>query len=362
MDWVKIRFAVLSNSCIGRPLIAINYKRLSSYRSARWGGGTFNDEIIRCIEQFLPEEKKCNKGLIFRLKVDMIWSYYRYGATPVEYFLFNFFEISNRKRLEYLTVKQKDDICRRYVDFNLFYEELENKYNLYNKLKQFYKREVYLLSEETDKEKFEDFFQTAGELFFKPLDGQCGEGTHIEKYNKKTFSEKFYSWVQNGQKWIVEELIKQDKATSVFNESSVNTVRVNTFRTSKGIEVFTCFMRVGRKGSVCDNGGAGGLLIQLEDHSGLIVSDGYDENGNVYEYHPDSKVRFKGTSIPHWDNLIQTAISAHSIMLSQKFVGWDFALSNGQWVLVEGNWGAFISQQLTRGKGLRKEFEQLMFS
>lgn len=46
-------------------------------------------------------------------------------------------------------------------------------------------------------------------------------------------------------------------------------------------------------------------------------------------------------------------------MKGHKYIAWDFAYTPNGWVLIEGNWGQFLSQFAT-GKGLRKRFEKLM--
>lgn len=359
----KLRFMVLSSLCIGKPLIALNYRKLSSFTSNRWGGGSFHNEIKKQFAIFLLDDEQGDLRITQKLSVDIIWSYYRYGSTPDEYFFYNFRNLSDRERKKYLTTKKKDDECRKFIPISQFVEELENKYNFYCRMRDFYRREAFLLNDNSNKEEFRLFFMEKGSLFFKPLEGQCGQGAHIEQYNQDLFSDKYDFLVSEGKSWIVEELIKQDETTALFNTSSVNSVRVNTFNTNKGIEVYTCFLRVGRQGSVCDNGGLGGILLQLEDTSGVIVSDGYDEKGNVFVSHPDSGIRFKGYQLPDWDKLIETAKTAHMVLNHHKFIGWDFAYTiNKEWVLIEGNWGAFISQQITRGYGIKKEFLELMHS
>ena len=50
-----------------------------------------------------------------------------------------------------------------------------------------------------------------------------------------------------------------------------------------------------------------------------------------------------------------------SLPEQHKYVGFDFALTDEGWVVVEGNWGNF-PHQVCLGKGIRKEFEQLMNS
>lgn len=72
-----------------------------------------------------------------------------------------------------------------------------------------------------------------------------------------------------------------------------------------------------------------------------------------------AKKKFVDFQIPEWHELLQIAEKAHSKMKGHKYIAWEFAYTPNGWVLIEGNWGQFLSQFAT-GKGLRKRFEKLM--
>ena len=46
----------------------------------------------------------------------------------------------------------------------------------------------------------------------------------------------------------------------------------------------------------------------------------------------------------------------HSLIKDYPYVGWDFALTETGWVLIEGNWGEFVCQQMTNKRGFKQEF------
>ena len=48
-------------------------------------------------------------------------------------------------------------------------------------------------------------------------------------------------------------------------------------------------------------------------------------------------------------------------MPDMTYIGWDMALAMDGWCCVEANKGEFVAQQLTLGRGLREEFESLVF-
>lgn len=58
----------------------------------------------------------------------------------------------------------------------------------------------------------------------------------------------------------------------------------------------TPYLKVGRAGSVVDNGGAGGIIINIDKETGELVTDGVREDNTVYARHPDSGMPFKGSA------------------------------------------------------------------
>ena len=161
--------------------------------------------------------------------------------------------------------------------------------------------------------------------------------------------------------YICEELINQDSRLATFNESSVNTVRIPSIWAKSEAHILYPFLRTGRKGSVVDNGGSGGIFALIDAESGVVVSDGFDQSGHRFVKHPDSHVIYKGYQIPEWASLKAAVNKVHSTMPKEfKYVGWDFALTNKGWCVIEANWGDFIAQQKTLGRGLYKEFKKIL--
>ena len=144
-----------------------------------------------------------------------------------------------------------------------------------------------------------------------------------------------------------------------WNYSFVNTVRIPTVLTSKGFYVLGCFLRTGRKGAIVDNAGGGGIFAAIDDKSGMVISDGHDEYGHSYVSHPDSNIQFKGFQLPDWQSVIDIAEKAHRGMPHHRYIAYDFAHTDSGWILIEGNWGQFLSQ-FASGVGLKDEFIKYM--
>jgi hypothetical protein len=298
-----------------------------------------------------------NSALIHDIKK----SYVLHLTKPLEYFLFNFKDKSNSERNQYLTDFIKDTYLKKYAKIKRA-KQLQDKFYVYDKMKQYYNRDACLVLNESDFETFNTFITDKTCFIAKPNAGSFGANTMIYNLIDKDPKAIFNELLSFKTSWILEELIEQVPEMALFNPSSVNSVRIPTFSTKNGYEIFGTFMRVGRKGSVVDNAGAGGIFVKVDEITGEIISDGFNEQGYVFEYHPDSKIHFKGFKIPYYENLKALAKKCHEDLPGHKYVGWDFALTKDGWVMLEGNWGQFLCQQVSSQKPLKKQFITLIKS
>lgn len=315
---------------------------------------TLREEIDNNINVFLSDKQLRNKKIIASYKKDIALCYFRYWISPNEYFVHQFREKSKKERKKYLSKKQKDIICEKKMTLVPF-QQLNNKFAFYRMTSSFFFRDVCRIYEEKDLEDFVSFCKKHPRFIIKPTESSWGNGCKILE-NVDPY-DCFKKLKKEGE-WIVEELIQQDDRMAMWNPSSVNTIRINSFRQKDGSfkQIFP-FFKAGRKGSIVDNGGQGGILASIDALTGIIVTNGLDEWGNYYTEHPDSHVKYIGWKIPLWKELIELSQKVHNVLPSNHiFVGFDFALSKKGWVLVEGNWGDWIAQQATHGRGLKKEF------
>lgn len=161
-------------------------------------------------------------------------------------------------------------------------------------------------------------------------------------------------------KTILEEPIQQSVVMKRLNRSSVNSVRVITLKTDKGIEILDTFLKIGREGSFVDNGGAGGLLVGIDKATGRLSTEARDEFANMFEVHPDSGVTFVDYQLPDWDQLVSIAKNISSQSHHVSYIGWDFAHTDNGWIVVEGNGGSqLIGPQIVFQEGMKKRFLQL---
>lgn len=296
------------------------------------------------------------------LAKDIKQCFYRYLVSPEEYFLFDFEGKNEDYRDSFLSDRQRNRLLYRNCSEKQFIEELSDKFYFYKLTQKYFGRKALLIDNKTnfDFNKFENFLENNKKVFVKPLSDCCGKGAHILDLNKIGNVENLFFNTINRGDWMVEELIIQSKEMALWNSSSVNTIRLPCFYVEGKFYILNPFLRTGRKGSIVDNGGAGGIIAAVDENTGVIVSDGIDEQNHNYSNHPDSGVKFKDWQVPRWKELKEIAQKVFTeCFKSHKYIGFDFALTDNGWILIEGNWGQFLGQFASK-KGIKYKFMEYM--
>jgi hypothetical protein len=145
---------------------------------------------------------------------------------------------------------------------------------------------------------------------------------------------------------IIQLPVQQHREIAVLNSSSLNSLRINTYRKLDGEVVHLgTFMRMGRSGSHVDNTGAGGLFCGIDDKRGVLNADGFSKNGlKVYQAHPDNGLLFADRKVPGFAAARDAYIAAHRQLPWIDLASWDVAIDTaGQPVTIEINVGTTIS-------------------
>ena len=152
-----------------------------------------------------------------------------------------------------------------------------------------------------------------------------------------------------GTNWLIQERLHQHSSLSSLNPSSINSLRIFTYKSLSTNEVHatTSILRIGRKGLSVDNMNAGGLVCGV-DQTGRLSSFAIDEKSNKHEMHPDSGQFFTEMNCPFVGAAKKLCIDAAQYIFSQRTLSFDVAiLENGKPCLIEINtWGqgAHMSQ------------------
>lgn len=305
-----------------------------------------------------------------------IYDYWVYGCSIDEEFYYDLFSKNDVEKREYM-VKQ---IRRKYVDyFNSAagpdgVKQLEDKYRLYRRLIPYYRRDVIEVNHHSDLKEFEMFCEKHKEFVVKPADYAFGIGVHkasMDQYDNNAET-ALNSFLEEGirinerhpsrmTKMVIEELIKQDERLAVLHPSSINGIRATAVRDKNGkIQIYHPWIKVGIKGAFVASAALDGFDAEIDPETGVIISDGYQENGTVFVTHPDSGIRIKGFQIPKWDELISFVNRLMEELPEFGYIGWDLVLTPEGWCVMEGNYSGEFIFQLINGRGYKKEFEELI--
>jgi hypothetical protein len=141
-----------------------------------------------------------------------------------------------------------------------------------------------------------------------------------------------------GGNFIVQAYIDQHPFFARFNESSLNTVRVLTYRSisDEKVTVLHRLLRAGRPGSVVDNQSSGGIACAISP-DGHLMSYGVDKSGRRHEGTAAINFSDAGT-VPFMQEITGAATEVASAYRYSRLLGLDFAVSaNGEVILIEVN-------------------------
>lgn len=141
-----------------------------------------------------------------------------------------------------------------------------------------------------------------------------------------------------GRNFIVQEYIEQLEYFKKFNPSSVNTVRVFTYRSvlSGNIVPLHSVLRIGKKGEVVDNQASGGISRGI-DESGKLNDYAVDKYGNIHKEY-NSVVFREADLIPEFDRIIEYAVEVAQKNHYSRVLALDFCVDkDGSVKLLEIN-------------------------
>lgn len=311
---------------------------------------------INCaINTFCP---KADDNQKHNLQADIIASFALYGTSPDEYFEFEFYDKNHHGRLEYLCDKQRFELFRPFYDFDR-YEQIRNKWNQYNNLKKFFKRECVHIFDGLITKDVTDFISRHEKFVLKPVRAYHGDGVRViekDKINTETLFEE----VGNGE-YILDELIEQNEFFKSFHKESVNTIRVPAINLDGKIKILHPQLHIGRGSSVADND-AVSIRANIDPVNGIVYSPGFDHYKEMFILHPDTGTQIVGARIPAWNEL---KLFVTEVMKELEgiagYIGLDLAYTKKGWSIVEVNpFPQVYSQQLIDKKGFRKELEEIV--
>lgn len=157
-----------------------------------------------------------------------------------------------------------------------------------------------------------------------------------------------------------QKMVEQHEIMARFNPTSVNTIRVVTYRKpNRERKILYACVRFGGAGSVMDNVCSGGGF------TGVDIATGKLKDRRRYCY-LTTEIPILSDSIPNeipcWEKIKEVALALHGRLPQLDIVGWDFAISpEGKPVLIEFNPRPGVGLQVAVGPMFSKEdLDELM--
>lgn len=272
-----------------------------------------------------------------RIRADMAWCAWRYGAGYVDYTIFGMDQMSARERQQVLTSGKN----RRYVEALNDREDglryFDDKAGFLRRFSAFTGREFLEITDRTSPEEVAAFLRRHPVFVAKPRDGMCGKGVEKRRADELSDAGAWLGHLRESGQALLEEVIEQHPALRALYPHAVNTVRAVTLSDGDDAQLLYACLRVGAGGGVVDNFNSGGLSVPVDPADGVVRAPALNKRGDVFERHPDTGVPFRGLRLPLWEESLALVKQAARVVPTVRYVGWDIALTPRGPVLVEGN-------------------------
>ena len=277
-------------------------------------------------------------------KIDTRWHQLLYSKTGVFTPRYMPFEIYN----EMITRQNPSDRVKAWFDDKCLYRYLLRDFKQPKRIAECYEGVCYLPSESIVEVSFGELVSHLSNIsncVLKPSKGSsAGRGVRLLEVNEGLVlgeeSLKLEDLLKsyNGN-FVIEEKIEESECLSKLNPSSCNTLRIHTWRNSKKekCEFISAYVRIGRAGKLTDNASSGGITCEVVKEGKL---GNYPCSVNPYSVieKTDAGVVMPGYLIYGFDEMVDTAVKAHSCLPMFGIIGWDICIDkNGTPIIIEFN-------------------------
>lgn len=275
--------------------------------------------------------------------VPTLWHEYffsRNDCFAVEYIPTSFYH----KELIYRLNDHK--LRHAYVDkgiYDLYFSDVNRPQTFVKNLNGYFYDESSPL---TDNEAIERCKSISSAIVKPTQEGMWGQGVSVLSYengmDENTVKSLFDKY---GRNFIIQERVSQHIGLSELNPTSLNTIRVLSYRNGNEIFVLYAVVRIGRLGKTVDNETAGGINADIDLQTGKILDCAYGLPSEKRIYYTDNGTLLKGYTIPSFADVISLVKELHFRLPYFNLVGWDFGIdAGGKPILIEWNRCPDLSQ------------------
>ena len=205
--------------------------------------------------------------------------------------------------------------------------------------------------------------QNLDKVIIKPSRKSEGKGVQlfsskdgITDISGKSIGQVFKEYKKD---FLIQEWVKQHERMAALNPTSVNTMRILSYRSGMEVLIIYSVVRIGRSGSVVDNQCAGGISTTISDDGrlGKAAFGGFSKD-NITQ--TDTGIVLDGYELPSYDKAIEMVKRLHLKLPFFNLVGWDIAIQEDEEpVLIEFNTNPGLSQSAFHS-GMGKYTERII--
>jgi hypothetical protein len=282
--------------------------------------------------------------------LDMLWCAVRYEAAFQDYFDWDFHALTTRERRTFMTHPKSNHLAQK-LNAVEHRRQFSDK-SLFNaRFADYIGREWLDLRSASDEE-LATFLRSHERVMAKVPDSLGGDGVEsFETAAALADSATFRSERLARRQYLLEEFLAQDAEMARLCPTSVNTLRIVTFRDGDEVRTLVRVLKMGNGGDV-DNFSGGGMYTIL-DADGVARHPAFDEFGGVFSTHPLTGASIVGFSVPQWDAVERLADAVAREVPGIPYVGWDIAITPAGPVVVEGNYNTGVFQLKPTATGVR---------
>lgn len=305
--------------------------------------------------------KTTKKSRLFYM-LDMVWCSLRYGAMFAEYDDLDFAFRSSENRATILTTFYNFKLYDK-INQKEYRKHFHNKIKFLRNFSSMIKRDWVAIDEASD-EQLRAFLANNKKVVLKKSMGDSGKQVQVKTLDEGITAEAFREYAaQNGYD-LAEQCITNHPAVGVFNETSLNTVRIATVQINGHVEFLFAGLRIGAKGSELDNISQGGAVAPVDLETGKLLS-GFSTKRSARMDAEIAEDRI-GYQLPYWEELKQLAAEAATVVPQIGFISWDICITENGPEIIEGNesFGSTIMQLACShtDPGLKPKLEEILRS
>lgn len=145
----------------------------------------------------------------------------------------------------------------------------------------------------------------------------------------------------DSQNLIIQNLMHQHKFLSQFNPTSINTIRVATYRSVKDndVKILSTVIRLGASGKFIDNLHGGGHMVRVSDE-GILADYCIDQYGTKFDLH--NGIKTSGLRLPNFEKIKDLVKRLSARLTDIRLIQWDIMLDEeGDPKVIEYNCNGF---------------------